>query len=134
MPLYEYRCDACGTRFERIQKYSDPPIGECPKCGGTAVTKLLSSPAIQFKGSGWYVTDYAAKSGKRDKTGEGGSSSAEGSSEREGKAAGDKGEKSGKSDKGETSDKGEKSGASDKSGKDASKSERTKPPPGSTKD
>jgi putative FmdB family regulatory protein len=61
MPLYEYQCDACSTRFERIQKFSDPPIDVCPSCGGT-VKKLLSSPAIQFKGSGWYITDYARKS------------------------------------------------------------------------
>ena len=60
MPLYEYQCDACGARFERIQKFSDPPIEQCPKCNGH-VHKLLSSPAIQFKGTGWYVTDYAGK-------------------------------------------------------------------------
>jgi putative FmdB family regulatory protein len=70
MPLYEYECDACGNRFERIQKFSDPPLETCPSCGGT-VKKLLSSPAIQFKGSGWYITDYAKKapsdSGKESK-------------------------------------------------------------------
>jgi len=64
MPLYEYQCDACAHRFEVIQKYSDAPIEVCPKCGG-AVNKLLSSPAIQFKGTGWYITDYA-KSGKTE--------------------------------------------------------------------
>ena len=64
MPLYEYQCDACAHRFEVIQKYSDAPIEVCPKCGGV-VKKLLSSPAIQFKGTGWYITDYA-KSGKSD--------------------------------------------------------------------
>ena len=62
MPLYEYQCESCSTRFERIQKFSDPPIETCPSCGGP-VRKLLSSPAIQFKGSGWYITDYAKKSG-----------------------------------------------------------------------
>lgn len=62
MPLYEYECDNCGHRFEVIQKFSDDPVTECPKCQGT-VRKLLSSPAIQFKGSGWYITDYAKKSG-----------------------------------------------------------------------
>lgn len=61
MPLYEYQCDSCDERFERIQKFSDPPVEVCPSCGGT-VKKLLSSPAIQFKGSGWYITDYAKKS------------------------------------------------------------------------
>lgn len=60
MPLYEYQCEACEHRFEQIQKFSDPPISVCPTCGGT-VRKLLSSPAIQFKGTGWYVTDYAKK-------------------------------------------------------------------------
>jgi putative FmdB family regulatory protein len=61
MPLYEYRCESCGHTFEKIQKFSDPPEDTCPTCGG-AVKKLLSSPAIQFKGSGWYITDYAKKS------------------------------------------------------------------------
>ena len=60
MPLYEYQCDACGRRFELIRKFSDPPVTDCPTCGG-AVRKLLSSPAIQFKGTGWYITDYARK-------------------------------------------------------------------------
>jgi len=70
MPLYEYECERCAHRFERIQKFSDPPVDTCPKCGGP-VHKLMSSPAIQFKGSGWYITDYARKestaSGKTDK-------------------------------------------------------------------
>ena len=66
MPLYEYECNDCGHRFERIRKFSDPPLSTCPVCGG-AVRKLLSPPAIQFKGSGWYVTDYARKpGGKKD--------------------------------------------------------------------
>lgn len=60
MPLYEYQCEACDNRFELIQKFSDPPAETCPVCGGS-VRKLLSSPAIQFKGSGWYITDYARK-------------------------------------------------------------------------
>jgi putative FmdB family regulatory protein len=61
MPLYEYRCDACGHQFEVIQKFSDDPIAVCPKCGSGPVAKLLSSPAFQFKGTGWYITDYARK-------------------------------------------------------------------------
>ena len=60
MPLYEYECDSCGHRFEVIQKFSDAPIDKCPTCG-SSVHKLMSSPAIQFKGSGWYITDYAKK-------------------------------------------------------------------------
>jgi putative FmdB family regulatory protein len=65
MPLYEYECGSCGHRFERIQKFSDPPEKTCPKCGGE-VHKLMAAPAVQFKGSGWYVTDYAGK-GKESK-------------------------------------------------------------------
>ena len=60
MPLYEYRCTKCGHRFEKIQKFSDPHVKKCPKCKGK-VEQLLSSPAVHFKGTGWYVTDYAAK-------------------------------------------------------------------------
>ena len=75
MPLYEYECDACAHRFEVIQKYSDPHIEACPKCRG-AVKKLLSSPAIQFKGTGWYITDYA-RAGKSDSKKDSGSSSSE---------------------------------------------------------
>lgn len=63
MPLYEYECDTCQHRFEVIQKYADAPPA-CPKCGAP-VHKLASSPAIQFKGSGWYITDYA-RAGKSD--------------------------------------------------------------------
>ena len=62
MPLYEYECESCHKRFERIQKFSDPPPEVCPHCGKGPVRKLLSSPAIQFKGSGFYITDYAKKS------------------------------------------------------------------------
>ena len=61
MPLYEYQCDACGCRFEVIQKFSDPPADVCKECGKGPVQRLPSSPAIQFKGSGWYITDYAKK-------------------------------------------------------------------------
>lgn len=67
MPLYEYQCDACGRRFEVIQKFSDAPVETCKECGRGPVHRLLSSPAIQFKGSGWYITDYAKK-GSSDAT------------------------------------------------------------------
>jgi putative FmdB family regulatory protein len=62
MPIYEYECEKCGHRFEKIQKFSDAPIETCEKCGGP-VHKMQSAPAFQFKGTGWYVTDYA-KGGK----------------------------------------------------------------------
>lgn len=65
MPLYEYLCESCGHRFERIQKFSDAPLTECPSCGGR-VEKQVSSPAIQFKGSGWYITDYAKSGGRKE--------------------------------------------------------------------
>ncbi len=73
MPLYEYQCDACGHRFETIQKFSDAPLEVCPKCGGH-VQKLQSAPAFQFKGTGWYITDYAKKDQGGGKTGPAGSS------------------------------------------------------------
>lgn len=86
MPLYEYRCKNCGHQFEKIQSFSAPDEKECPICQGP-VERLLSAPAIQFKGSGWYATDYASKSSKAMRA------SAEGN----GKA----GESSGSSDKSE---------------------------------
>jgi putative FmdB family regulatory protein len=61
MPLYEYQCKKCGHLFEKIQKFSDKLIKKCPECGGR-VEQTISAPAVQFKGSGWYVTDYAKKS------------------------------------------------------------------------
>jgi putative FmdB family regulatory protein len=61
MPLYEYECDACGRRFEVIRKFSESELDACTLCGKGPVRRLLSSPAIQFKGTGWYVTDYASK-------------------------------------------------------------------------
>ncbi|MFZ0915080.1 MAG: FmdB family zinc ribbon protein [Candidatus Korobacteraceae bacterium] len=60
MPLYEYQCKKCHSLMERIQKFSDSPLTVCPHCGGE-LEQLLSAPAVQFKGSGWYVTDYARK-------------------------------------------------------------------------
>ncbi len=67
MPIYEYECRKCHHRFERIQKFSDPLVKKCPSCRGGRVEKLLSPAAVHFKGTGWYVTDYARKSsGKKD--------------------------------------------------------------------
>ena len=61
MPLYEYRCDQCGHRFEKIQKFDAEPETACPKCGGE-LHRPLTAPALQFKGAGWYINDYAPKS------------------------------------------------------------------------
>jgi putative FmdB family regulatory protein len=71
VPLYEYQCKSCHTLTERIQKFSDPPLTVCPHCGGE-LEQLLSAPAVQFKGAGWYVTDYARRgSGSAAKDGKG---------------------------------------------------------------
>jgi putative FmdB family regulatory protein len=74
MPIYEYRCPACGHTFDviHIQKAADPAVTVCPNCGGRKVAKRLSSPAIQFKGSGFYITDYTGKSGQPGKDASGG--------------------------------------------------------------
>lgn len=77
MPIYEYLCDACHERTELLQKLADPPATVCPSCGG-ALRKLVSAPAFQFKGSGWYLTDYAKKSGGGDS----GSAKSEGGAEK----------------------------------------------------
>jgi putative FmdB family regulatory protein len=106
MPLYEYQCTQCGERKEVLQKFSDPPYSHCPKCNG-AMKKLLSSPAIQFKGSGFYKTDYASKSSSSSSKGEsskGESSKGESSSGESSKGESSKGESSkGDPSKGESS-------------------------------
>jgi putative FmdB family regulatory protein len=92
MPLYEYQCDQCDHRFEVIQKFSDAPVETCPKCGGP-VKKLLSSPAIQFKGSGWYITDYARAGKTESKDGKTESKETSGKSESGGSATESKSDK-----------------------------------------
>jgi putative FmdB family regulatory protein len=77
LPLYEYQCPACG-RFEVIRKFSDAPLKACPTCG-KRIQKLASAPAIQFKGAGWYVNDYAKKSGPGSSKGDGAAASTSGS-------------------------------------------------------
>ena len=99
MPLYEYECDSCAHRFEKIQKFSDPLVDVCPKCAGH-VRKLLSSPAIQFKGSGFYITDYP----RQGKTG--------GSSESSSAAKSESGEKSAEKKSDAKADSAEKSKSS----------------------
>jgi putative FmdB family regulatory protein len=78
VPLYEYQCKSCKHIFEKIQKFSDPLVTKCPSCGKEEVEQMLSAPAIKFKGSGWYVNDYAKKGSK---SGSSTSSGGEGSSE-----------------------------------------------------
>ena len=126
MPLYEYECEQCGNRFELIRKFSDPPLDACPKCGGP-VRKLFSSPAIQFKGSGWYITDYAKKSS----TDAGQSGNAKGGSEKS--ESGSKPDAGSKSDSG-SSDSGSKdSGSKSDSGSSTSSSDTSSAKPSTTK-
>lgn len=88
MPLYEYKCRKCGHRFEKIESVNSSTTKKCPKCGATA-ERLLAAPAIQFKGTGWYVTDYAGKnSGATAK--EGGDSSESGSAAKSGDKSSEK--------------------------------------------
>ena len=104
MPTYQYACteSACGHRFEVIRKYSDSPIEKCPVCGG-AVHKLQSAPAFHFKGTGWYVTDYAKKDGAETAKTDGGSADA-------GKDQTDKAAKTAKADKSDKTDRATSAG------------------------
>ena len=89
MPLYEYECDACGGRFEVIQKFSET-TEQCRRCGKGPVRRLTSSPAIQFKGTGWYITDYAQKG----KSGTESASSSDGSADKKTESKTETGSKS----------------------------------------
>jgi len=118
MPLYEYECDACGHRFKVIQKFSDPPIETCPSCGGK-VHKLQSAPAFQFKGTGWYVTDYA-KTGsgaetKASKDGRQADKDAAGKAENKTEGKTERKESASSSDTGSSSEKTPSTAASPKS-------------------
>jgi putative FmdB family regulatory protein len=109
MPLYEYECQKCGHRFERIQKFSDAMVKKCPECGGK-VEQMISAPAVQFKGSGWYVTDYAKRSGSSSSSESGGKSetnkeSAESASSKESKDGKDSKDSKDKKNKTETASK-----------------------------
>lgn len=89
MPLYEYRCKQCGHQFEKIQSFSAPEEKECPVCHGE-VERLLSAPAIQFKGSGWYVNDYAGKKSGPMKASAGGAAKSDSASSGEGSSSSEK--------------------------------------------
>ena len=115
MPLYEYQCPKCG-RFELIRKFSDPALETCPTCG-SAIQKLMSAPAIQFKGTGWYVTDYARKDGK---PGTGASGEAKGGESKAGEVKGE-----GRSGEGKAADAKPSDSAAAK--KDAPTSKASKP-------
>jgi putative FmdB family regulatory protein len=85
MPLYEYQCKKCGHRFEKIQLFSAKMVKKCPDCGGP-VEQMISAPAVQFKGSGWYVTDYPKKSGSSGSSESGGKESKEAKKEEKSKS------------------------------------------------
>ena len=117
MPIYEYRCDDCDVVFEALQRLSDEPLDVCRHCGGSA-RKIISSPAIHFVGSGWYVTDYARKAGEKGANGNNGASAKGGDS---GKTDSD----SGKTDS-EKTDSGHRAGK-EKAGQKAGAASGAKP-------
>lgn len=120
MPIYEYLCQKCGHKFEKIQKFSDRLIKKCPECGGP-VEQTITAPAVQFKGTGWYVTDYANKDTK-NKT----------SSSRDSNTASEKDDSHGPAkEKGDTKDSKEtkeakESSRESKENKDSSESKQAK--------
>jgi putative FmdB family regulatory protein len=120
MPLYEYECKKCHHRFEKIQKFSDPHVKKCPECGGP-IAQVISAPAVQFKGSGWYVTDYAKKSSAPSSSSN--SSNGDSSSKKESKS---KSEDSSKSDSSSKSESSQKSEGSKKSEESSSKKSEKK--------
>jgi putative FmdB family regulatory protein len=107
MPIYEYECLQCGKRTEVLQRMGEGPIAACPACGGE-VKKLISSPAFQFKGSGWYVTDYGGKKG-------GGGSEGKSESKSEGKSESASESKSESKSEGKSETKSEKPAAASES-------------------
>ena len=123
MPLYEYKCAACGHRFERIVKFSDPPLKICPQCAKETVEQMIHAPAVQFKGSGWYVSDYArkGKTGAASSTGSEGGETASASKEggaKEGASAPDSNASTGKASESGTDKSG---GAASKPGSSENK-------------
>lgn len=108
MPIYEYQCDSCGTTFDAIQKFSDPPLSSCRSCGTEGVRKLISAPAFRLKGGGWYETDFK-KGNQRNvikSDSDGGSSGSSGSD------SGKSGSSSDKSSGSDTSSSGSSGAAS----------------------
>jgi putative FmdB family regulatory protein len=119
MPLYEYECKKCHHRFEKIQKFSDPHVKKCPKCSGP-IEQVISAPAVQFKGSGWYVTDYAKKSSAATSSS---SSNGDSSTKKESKS---KSEDSSKSEGSQKSESSKRSEDSRKRSEDSPKKSETK--------
>jgi putative FmdB family regulatory protein len=124
MPIYEYRCGACGHTLDALQKVSDPHLTDCPECEKPALKRLVSAPAFRLKGGGWYETDFKSDKEKKrnlvDQKGDGGDGKSDGGASKEGKSAGE-----GKSS--EAGSSGDKSSGAKSSGDGA------KPPKGSGK-
>jgi len=118
MPLYEYECKKCGHRFEKIQKFSDRMVKKCPECGGQ-VEQMISAPAVQFKGSGWYVTDYAKKSSSPGSSGNSDSSSKEKKDDKPKSESGSKDSSSKESSSKESSAKDSSSSSKESSSKES---------------
>ena len=129
MNVYEYECESCQKRFEKIRKFSDPPLETCDLCGSGPIRKLFSSPAIQFKGSGFYITDYAKKSStEAGQAGETKSSSSESdsSAKSDSKPSSEKSESSSKTDSSASKSDSPKSKTSSPSGDGAPAKTTTK--------
>jgi putative FmdB family regulatory protein len=120
MPLYEYECKKCGHRFEKIQKFSDRMVKKCPDCGGQ-VEQMISAPAVQFKGTGWYVTDYAKKTSSPGSSGTGDSASKDKKDDKSKSDGGSKDSSSKDSSTKETSSKESSSSSKDSSSKETSR-------------
>ena len=114
MPLYEYECKKCHHRFEKIQKFSDRMVKKCPDCGGP-VEQMISAPAVQFKGSGWYVTDYAKKSSAQSSSDGSGSDGSGKDSKKEDKSKSESSSKEGSSKEGSSKEVSSKESGSKES-------------------
>src|ERR1700690_2548658 len=124
MPLYEYECKKCGHRFEKIQKFSDRMVKKCPECGGQ-VEQMISAPPVQFKGSGWNVTDYAKKSSSQGSSGNSDSSARDSSSDSASRdsSSKEKKEEKSKSDSGSKDSSSKESSSKESSSKESSAKE-----------
>jgi putative FmdB family regulatory protein len=127
VPLYEYQCKKCKHKFEKIQKFSDRPIRKCPECGGL-LEKVQHAPNVQFKGSGWYVTDYGGKSdkSKSDDASEKGSEKDKSEKASSEKSSSEKKDSAAKEDSAKSKDKDKDSSSSKKSESKKSESKKSK--------
>lgn len=122
MPLYEYQCKKCKHKLEKIQKFSDQPVRKCPECG-SPVEKIMHAPAVQFKGSGWYVTDYGGKQNDTSKS-DGGSEKSEKSDKKDSASSKEDGAKGKEKDKDSKSKKPEAKSETKSESKSGSKKSR----------